>query len=231
MNSREHWERIYNAKSATEVSWYQREPTCSVELIRRVARDRSGVIFDIGGGASTLVDFLLAEGYRGVTVLDLAAPALARARNRLKERAGLAGWVCADVLSFPLAVSSVDVWHDRAVFHFLTAPEDRRRYVANVECAVRPGGAVIVATFASDGPTKCSGLEVARYGSTELQAEFGPRFELVDGLRELHRTPSGAVQAFQYCLCRLKPAASAGARPGSEVFPRSGHSPRIEQSD
>ena len=209
MNIKEHWERIYATKSATEVSWFQREPTLSLGLIRRVALDQGSAIFDVGGGASTLVDLLVGLGYRNVTVLDLASSALVCARTRLKERAGLASWVCADVLSHPFSASSIDVWHDRAVFHFLTAPDDRRQYVAQVERAVRPGGAVIVATFAPDGPTRCSGLEVARFGANELHAEFGSRFELVDSCREHHTTPTGAIQVFQYCLCRLRTATVA----------------------
>jgi ubiquinone/menaquinone biosynthesis C-methylase UbiE len=140
VNAKEHWERIYATRLPTEVSWYQREPAVSLELIRRSTLDQKSAVFDVGGGASTLVDRLVGLGYRNVTVLDLASSALDCARTRLKERAGLASWVCADVLSYPFPASSIDVWHDRAVFHFLTAPEDRRQYVAQVERAVRPGG-------------------------------------------------------------------------------------------
>lgn len=206
MDSREHWERIYTTKSPSEVSWYQREPSVSLELISRAAPDRGSDVVDVGGGASTLVDGLIARGYRSITVLDLASAALELARSRLKARSSLARWLHADVLSHPFEPSSFDLWHDRAVFHFLTSHEDRRRYVAQVGRAVRPGGAVIVATFASDGPRRCSGLDVARYGAIELQAEFGGRFEPVDTTRELHTTPAGAVQSFQYCLWRLGPA-------------------------
>lgn len=169
----------------------------------------------MGGGASTLVDGLLEAGYREVTVLDIAPAGLTRARDRLGARAALAKWVAADILTVPLPLGGFHVWHDRAVFHFLTHPADRTRYVARIRRAVRPGGHVIVASFASDGPTRCSGLEVVRYNADTMHAEFGPEFTLVDSAREDHRTPVESTQAFIYCLCRVESPTGATVRIGS----------------
>lgn len=203
--NREHWGRIYRTSSPTAVSWYQPEARLSLELIRRVAPDLDAPILDVGGGASTLVDGLLGAGYGDITVLDLARAALARAQERLGSRAAQAKWIVADVLNAPLPAASCAVWHDRAVFHFLTAARDRGRYVAQVARVVRPGAHVIVATFGPDGPKRCSGLEVMRYSSEGLHAEFGAAFRLLDSAREDHQTPNGTVQAFVYCLCRVEP--------------------------
>ena len=202
MNGRGHWEGIYRRKEPTELSWYQPEAALSVSLIRRTTPAVDAPIIDVGGGASTLVDGLLDAGYRSVTVLDIAPSALALARERLGARAGLADWVAADILDAPLALGSIAVWHDRAVFHFLTDPADRARYVDQVRRSVRPGGHVIVASFAIDGPTRCSGLEVVRYTPDTMHAEFGTGFQLLDSVREEHHTPTGSTQAFLYCLCR-----------------------------
>jgi SAM-dependent methyltransferase len=203
MSREKHWEAIYRSKAPTEVSWYQPEARLSLDLIRRVAPQVDTPLLDVGGGASTLVDGLLSAGYRHVSVLDLAPAALARAQERLGERAAQVRWIVADVLDAPLPAASCAVWHDRAVFHFLTDARDRARYVAQVERVVRPGGHVIVASFAPDGPTRCSGLEVVRYSPEGMYAEFGADFRLLDSVREDHRTPGGSVQAFVYCLCRV----------------------------
>jgi ubiquinone/menaquinone biosynthesis C-methylase UbiE len=168
MSAKQHWETIYRTKATTEVSWFQREAHVSLDLIRSVAPDLDSAILDVGGGASTLVDGLIERGYRSVTVLDIAPAALAAARERLGPAADGVRWIVADALTHPLPPGSVDVWHDRALFHFLTSADDRRTYVAQVQRAVRPNGHVIVATFAAEGPTRCSGLEVRRYGPTEL---------------------------------------------------------------
>ena len=201
MDVKNHWESIYSAKDASEVSWYQREATVSIELIRQVAPTRTAAILDVGGGASTLVDSLVSLGYSDVTVLDIAASALATARARLDAKAQRVRWIAGDVLALQLPDHSVDVWHDRAVFHFLLLPEDRRRYVEQVRRVLRPNGHVIIATFAEDGPTKCSGLPVARYDAAQLHDEFGDDFQLLSTIREEHVTPSGGHQRFRYCLC------------------------------
>ena len=202
MQPREHWEHIYSTKSPDSVSWFQEHAVESQRLIREAGVPLTASIIDVGGGASTLVDDLLAGGYSDVTVLDLSATALAAARRRLGPRADRVHWIEASVLDAPLQAGAYDVWHDRAVFHFLTSPEERQAYVRAVLRAVKPGGHVIVATFAEDGPTRCSGLPVVRYSADALHAEFGPAFSLVRHEKEEHRTPSGSVQKFIYCYCR-----------------------------
>jgi SAM-dependent methyltransferase len=202
MQAKAHWEQVYATRAATEVSWYQPHAEHSLALMRAAGVGAAARIIDVGGGASTLVDDLLDAGYRDITVLDLSANALAVARARLGPRAARVHWLEADVLEADLPEQGYDVWHDRAVFHFLTAAADRRAYVRQVLRAVRPGGLVIVATFAEDGPTRCSGLEVMRYDAHGLHAEFGAPFTLLAHTSEAHQTPAGRVQQFTYCLCR-----------------------------
>lgn len=199
-----HWEQVYRTKRADEVSWFQAEARLSRHLIERVAPDRSARIIDVGGGASTLVDGLLAAGYRHLTVLDISPAALAIARARLGNAAGAINWIVGDVLAAPFAPASFDVWHDRAVFHFLTKSAERDDYVAQVRAAVKPSGHVLVATFAEDGPQRCSGLDVVRYSPERLHGAFGSAFALVESRREVHTTPSGARQAFTYCVCQIR---------------------------
>ena len=203
MDPRTHWQKVYTAKKPTEVSWYQPTAARSLITIRRVGPDHSAAIIDVGGGASTLVDGLLADGYTRVTVLDVSGAALSEASARLANSAARVSWLEASVLDAPLPASAYGVWHDRAVFHFLTDTADRQRYVEQVRASVRPGGHVIVATFASDGPAKCSGLDVVRYTPQELYDQFGSEFQLLDSAREEHHTPTGAIQPFIYCICRL----------------------------
>lgn len=200
--NKQHWESIYNTKKATEVSWFQKEARLSLELIQHAVPDRSAAIADVGGGASTLVDGLLTAGYLDITVLDLASAALDQARARLGPLADQVHWLEGSVLEVPLPENRFDLWHDRAVFHFLTDELDRQRYVERVKSSVRSGGHVLVATFADDGPTRCSGLDVARYSPDQLHAQFGDSFKLLSSTREEHVTPSGATQRFVYCLCR-----------------------------
>lgn len=201
METKSHWERVYRSKPVDSVSWYQPHALRSLELIRRVAGDRDARILDVGGGASTLVDDLLDAGMTGVSVLDISGSALEAARQRLGARAGAVRWIEGDITSVQLEPASVDVWHDRAVFHFLTEPQDRAAYVRQVRLALRPGGHVIVAAFSPEGPLQCSGLPVVRYAPEELHAQFGSAFEMVEHQSEDHRTPSGAIQHFVYCLC------------------------------
>jgi SAM-dependent methyltransferase len=202
MTGREHWNRIYRTKVPAELSWYQPEARVSLRLIRQVAPESWTPILDAGGGASTLVDGLLDHDYRAVTVLDLAPAALERAQQRLGQRARLVTWLAADILTADLMPAGYGVWHDRAVFHFLQDPEDRARYVAQVRRAVRPGGHVIMASFAPDGPARCSGLDVVRYSAEAIHGELGAGFRLVESVREDHRTPAGVTQVFSYCVCR-----------------------------
>ena len=202
MDQKQHWETIYQTKDVHSVSWFQPEARESLDLITRFAPDRAAPIIDVGGGASVLVDDLLAAGYSDVTVLDVSETALEISRRRIGDAAAKVKWIAADVTDAPLRERAHAVWHDRAVFHFLTDPGDRQAYVAQVERTVRPGGYVLVATFAEDGPATCSGLPVVRYSAESLHSEFGPSFRLVASAHEDHHTPAGREQSFLYCLCR-----------------------------
>ena len=206
MDRSEHWENVYRTKGPDQVSWFQAEALLSRSLIEGAVPNREARIIDVGAGASRLVDGLLAAGYRAITVADVSERALEVARERLgaSVAAGVQ-WEHANILAIPFPPGGFDVWHDRAVFHFLTSPAERALYVAQVRRAVRSGGLVLVATFAEDGPTRCSGLDVVRYSPTALHGEFGSGFRLLASHRELHTTPTGQTQAFTYCLCRFEP--------------------------
>jgi 2-polyprenyl-3-methyl-5-hydroxy-6-metoxy-1,4-benzoquinol methylase len=202
MQSIDHWEEVYTTKATDAVSWFQPHANLSLDLIKATGVCRDAAIIDVGGGASTLVDDLLANGFDNLTVLDLSAAALAAARKRLGIQAAKVKWIEADITKANLPNYQFDVWHDRAVFHFLTTPEERSAYVQAVFHSVKPGGHVIVATFAEDGPNQCSGLPVMRYRADELHDEFGESFSLLRSEKEAHHTPSGTVQQFVYCYCR-----------------------------
>lgn len=202
MQPKEHWEQVYSSKSVDEVSWFQEHAALSLKLIRDAGVALTAPIIDVGGGASTLVDDLLANGYGKVTVLDLSAAALAAAKARLGVRAADVQWLEANIIEAELASNAYEVWHDRAVFHFLTTAQERHAYVQTVLRAVKPGGLVVVATFAEDGPSQCSGLPVMRYDAKALHAEFGEPFVLLGHEKESHHTPGGNEQKFVYCFCR-----------------------------
>jgi 2-polyprenyl-3-methyl-5-hydroxy-6-metoxy-1,4-benzoquinol methylase len=204
MDARTQWEMVYSTKAPDAVSWFRPHLEASLALIERVAVDRSASVIDVGGGASTLVDDLLARGYRNITVLDISGSALEVSRRRLGSEADRVHWLSADITQAELLTHSYDVWHDRAVFHFLTAKEQRIAYVEKVAHALKPGGHVIISTFGPEGPTKCSGLDVVRYDAESLQREFGGRFHLVDSFVELHDTPFGTKQQFLYCCLELR---------------------------
>lgn len=205
MNVRQHWEKVYGTRAPDQVSWFRPHLETSLTLIERATRgDRDASIIDVGGGASTLVDDLLERQYRNITVADISQTALEVARKRLGKAAESVRWLQADVTQTVFPAHSYDVWHDRAVFHFLTKPEDRIAYVRNAALAVEPGGHVIVGAFGPEGPTKCSGLDVMRYDAESLHGEFGPHFRLVESLQELHDTPFGTTQQFLYCYCAVE---------------------------
>jgi SAM-dependent methyltransferase len=199
MNRKAHWDRVYATKASDAVSWFQPEPATSLCLFDAAGVTPESCVIDIGGGDSRLVDRLVERGLSCVFVLDVSAAALARARMRLGAQGERVMWIEADVAG-EWDEPTVDIWHDRAVFHFLTDAEDRRRYVAHMRRAVRPGGAVVIATFALDGPDRCSGLPVMRYSPETLSTEIGREFRLSESLHEQHHTPSGAVQSFCYAL-------------------------------
>jgi 2-polyprenyl-3-methyl-5-hydroxy-6-metoxy-1,4-benzoquinol methylase len=205
MSTQQHWDHVYGTKPSDQVSWYRPHLETSLNLIKRATReDRTAAIIDVGGGASTLVDDLLTTGFTDITVLDIAATAIDVAKSRLGSRAGAVRWLVADATQPTVDDHSIDVWHDRAVFHFLTAPAARAAYVQNVVRAVRPGGHVIVSTFGPEGPQRCSGLDVVRYDSGALHGTFGPQFKLVESSTELHATPFGTTQQFLYCYCTVR---------------------------
>jgi SAM-dependent methyltransferase len=191
-----HWETVYSSKSDAELSWTQAEPATSLALIADACP--TGRLVDVGGGTSLLAERLVERGY-AVTVLDISQAAIDRARERLGMRAGEVRWMVADVTAVA-DLGTFDVWHDRAVFHFLTAAADRAAYVELLARTVPVGGHAVIATFALDGPEKCSGLEVRRYDGRALAVELGPRFRLLKTVPELHRTPWNAAQSFQYSL-------------------------------
>ena len=200
IDMQQHWDKVYGTKAPDQVSWFRPHLETSLALIERATRgDRSSSIIDVGGGASTLVDDLIERGYKKVTVLDISQGALDVAQKRLGNAARSVQWLDADVAQASVPARSFDVWHDRAVFHFLTTPEERLAYVRKVASAVRQGGHIIVSTFGPGGPTKCSGLDVVRYDAESLHGEFGVRFRLVESSKELHDTPSGTTQQFLYC--------------------------------
>ena len=203
MDVKTHWEKIYTAKAPDAVSWYRRHLETSLALIESAAAAREASIIDVGGGESTLVDDLLGRGYKNLTVLDVSQTAIDVTRQRLSKAAEQVRWLVGDIVEIELQPQAYDLWHDRAVFHFLTTPERRLAYVRQVARAVKQGGHVIVSTFGPEGPTQCSGLEVMRYDAESLHSEFGGHFRLVESSSELHETPSGTKQQFLYCYCRL----------------------------
>ena len=203
MDTKRHWENVYATKAPDTVSWYRRHLETSLALIERAAEARDASIIDVGGGESTLVDDLLLRGYKNLTVLDVSQTAVEVTKKRLGPAAEQVRWLVGDIVEIGLEQHAYDLWHDRAVFHFLTTPERRLAYIRQVTRAVKPGGHVIVSTFGPEGPTKCSGLEVMRYDTESLHGEFGGQFRLMESSKELHQTPFGTTQQFLYCYCRL----------------------------
>lgn len=192
-----HWQSVYATKAEREVSWFQEDPAPSLDLIAEGGISTEALIIDVGGGASRLVDGLLGRGFSRVAVLDLSPKALEAAKQRLGRRGEAVAWIVADVTTWNPS-DTYDVWHDRAAFHFLTDPADRDAYIACLKKAVRPSGHVIIATFAPDGPERCSGLPIMRYDPEALAETLGPTFELVGSRRHDHLTPGGNTQRFQF---------------------------------
>lgn len=199
-----HWQQVYRNKTVTEVSWYRSHLDQSLALIAQSGLPTSAALVDVGAGASTLVDDLLARGFTNLTLIDLAGAALEQTRARLGESAERVRWIQGDVTTPLLATDSVDLWHDRAVFHFLTQAAERNAYLEQLTRCLRSGGYVVLGTFASDGPQRCSGLPVTRYSPRDLAEALGPAFEAVAAAREEHVTPTGAHQPFSYVLCRKR---------------------------
>ena len=194
---RSHWEAVYKTKGEGDVSWFEERPAVSLELVRATGVDSDASIIDVGGGASRLVDVLLKDGFRHVTVLDLSENALTVSRLRLGSRGAGVRWIAANVTTWE-PEQAYQVWHDRAAFHFLTSAEDQAAYAERVVRAVPPGGHVIIGTFALDGPERCSGLPVARHDSASIAQVLGSSFQLVESRDHTHQTPTGSTQRFQF---------------------------------
>lgn len=195
-----HWDNVYTTKADDSVSWFEASPSFSLELIE-ASGIGLGAVIDIGGGASRLVDALVAKGHARVAVLDLSRQALEIAKTRLGARADGVEWIVGDVTEW-VPTSRYDLWHDRAAFHFLTDPEDQTAYAKALHSALKPGGVAIIGTFAPDGPEKCSGLPVARHDGASIGRIIGPDFTLIDERHRSHKTPGGAVQEFQFSSFR-----------------------------
>lgn len=202
MQTKEHWEQVYGTKAPDAVSWFAPHLVESLAYIERTGVPKSAAVIDVGGGEATLVDDLLDAGYQAVIVLDISTKALEVSQERLGSRATRVKWLAADVIEYPFGRASIDVWHDRAVFHFLTGDGQRQAYVAQVLKALKPGGYAIVGSFGPQGPDKCSGLPVMQYDAEGLHGQFGDHFKLIESHLSTHTTPWGAHQQFVYCFCR-----------------------------
>ena len=208
METAKHWETVYQNKTFDSVSWYAPQLGESLRLIEQLCPDRRAAVIDVGGGESTLVDDLLARQYVDVSVLDLSATAIDFTRKRLGDRAQQVAWFVGDATRHDFGARQFDLWHDRAVFHFLTEDADRRAYVDRVRRSVKPGGFVVMATFGPQGPQRCSGLDVIRYDDQHLHGEFGVDFQLLGSELMQHHTPMGTDQQFLYCWCRVEQGAA-----------------------
>jgi trans-aconitate methyltransferase len=197
VDRRAHWDEVYSTKGERDVSWFEDVPARSIEMLDAAGLTPASCVLDVGGGESHLVDHLLARGLRCLAVLDVSTAALERARARLGSAAAEVQWIVADVAG-AWSASPVDIWHDRAVFHFLTTPQDRAHYRAHLMGTLKRGGSAIMATFGPDGPQTCSGLPVMRYSPESLAQELGPAFALAESRAWVHTTPWGATQSFQY---------------------------------
>lgn len=196
-----HWEHIYTSKALEEVSWYQRVPETSLNFFKEASLSKDAHIVDIGGGDSFLVDHLLKEGFTNITVVDISAHALERAKQRLGEQAKAVKWLVADAAALELD-EPVDFWHDRAAFHFLTQDQEIQQYVSGLNQAVKEGGTVVIGTFSESGPTKCSGIEIKQYSEHTMTELFEPSLQKISCLEEVHETPFNTTQNFVFCSFR-----------------------------
>ncbi len=201
MDRKQHWNHVFETKAEQDVSWFEALPDTSLQLLEAAGLDADTCVLDVGGGDSRLIDHLAARGMDCLAVLDVSGAALARARARLGLRAAIPTWLEADVTG-AWTLKPMDIWHDRAVFHFLTSLDDRQRYRLHLLQILKPGGSAIVATFSLDGPGRCSGLPVQRYSPDTLSAELGPELEMLEPLPHVHTTPWGSRQSFVYCRFR-----------------------------
>jgi SAM-dependent methyltransferase len=208
MSQKNHWEKVYSSKLSEKLGWYKPHLQTSLTWIKKLSLDADAPIIDVGGGASTLVDDLLDAGYRSITVLDISEKALSSAKARLGKKAELATWLDGDITSVDLPTHQYELWHDRAAFHFLTELDQQRIYRDKLLKALKPGGHLIIGTFAPEAPPECSGLPVQRYSQEQLHDTLGEEFELLGHRKEQHITPGGVEQMYLYCHFRktVKPA-------------------------
>lgn len=199
MNQKDHWERVYSGTATERLGWYRPHLQTSLALIKGLALPATAPIIDIGAGASTLVDDLLDAGYRSITALDISEQALSVVRARLGRNAERVTWLTGNITSIDLPARRYELWHDRAVFHFLTEPGEQQEYQSRLLRALRPGGHLVIGTFAPEAPPKCSGLPVQRYSRKQLHATLGEQFELREHRKEMHITPGGVEQMYLYC--------------------------------
>jgi len=198
MDEKEHWENVYQTKSADQVSWFQPHLNKSLDLILKAGIETEATIIDVGGGAATLVDDLLEKGFSNVSVLDISASALEVSKKRLGSKASQAHWIEGDITTVKLPKNHYDLWHDRAAFHFLVKGSDRDQYIQMLSKAITPNAHVIISTFGPRGPMKCSGLDIVRYGAREIKKVLGSDFQLVESIKEIHKTPFNTEQEFMY---------------------------------
>lgn len=204
MNKKAHWERIYHDRTPCEVSWYQAEPKLSLKLIQKTRIEKDAPVIDVGGGASILVKNLHSAGYSDLTVLDISERGLEYAKEQMGADAGRINWVEADIMEFS-SPKLYDLWHDRAVFHFLVTKDDRAKYIKTLKRTLNPGGTLILASFAVGGPVRCSGIDIVQYDAEKLTGELGNEFTLVEEAVETHMTPGNREQKFNYFRLVFKP--------------------------
>jgi len=202
-DKKQHWESVYSHRKLTEVSWYEPIPETSLSIIKKFKLPKDASIIDIGGGDSLFVDYLLRLGYTNITVLDISAHAIGRAKERLGDKAESVNWAVSDVLNYNPSVQ-YDLWHDRATFHFFTESADQQQYLDRAHQCLNPGGYMVLSTFSVAGPSKCSGLSVQQYSETSLSNMFGAYFEKIKCINKLHATPLHVIQKFIYCSFRNK---------------------------
>jgi cyclopropane fatty-acyl-phospholipid synthase-like methyltransferase len=200
-STKEHWDTIYNKKESDEVSWFQEKPLSSLKLVTNLKLNKNASIIDVGGGDSLLVDYLLAEGYTNLTVLDISEKAIHRAKERLGHRAKEVQWIVANILDFKPA-KGFDLWHDRAAFHFLTDEQEISSYIETAQKNMNPNGVLVIGTFSKEGPKKCSGIEIKQYSETTMTVRMEIFFEKIMCLTVDHKTPFDTIQNFVFCSFR-----------------------------
>lgn len=199
MDKKTHWENVYESKPVNRLGWYKQHLHPSLDWIKELAAEKGSAIIDVGGGASTLVDDLISEGYESITVVDLSGRALEHSKSRLGDKAARVKWIEGDITNTELPANYYALWHDRAVFHFLTDERDRRKYIGKLRNSLAESGYLIIGTFSFDAPPKCSGLPVERYDVEKMKSTLGDEFKLLDSMKELHVTPGGVEQMYLYC--------------------------------